>query len=139
MYEFCCCLHGYAWGPGLNSGGLGPFSPIRWHHQCIRALPRYTGRLVPQLQRPTNGYIGPQTVVGISWNPDCWKVQIPHEHCSELASGRRKPLCQNQLDPFICFDRTPTCDRQTDRQTRDHGYNRASIASRGKNDKRPTN
>jgi len=28
----------------------------------------------------------------------------------------RRPV-QNQINPFIPFDRTPTCDRQTDRQT----------------------
>ena len=28
---------------------------------------------------------------------------------------------KNQLDPFICFDRTLTCDRRTDRHTQDHG------------------
>ena len=29
-------------------------------------------------------------------------------------TGGRKLACQNQLDSFSHFDRTPTCDRQTD-------------------------
>jgi len=43
-------------------------------------------------------------------------------------SGRGKPYVKNQLDPFVCFDRSPTCDRRRQPQYR------ASIASRGKND-----
>jgi len=30
---------------------------------------------------------------------------------------RKKPKCQNQLDPSIRFDRTPTCDKQTHADT----------------------
>jgi len=38
-------------------------------------------------------------------------------------------------DPaFRLFSRTPTCDRQTDRQTHDYGIYRASVASRGRNE-----
>ena len=54
--------------------------------------------------------------------------------------GRRKLPCQNQLYSFIRFDRTPTCDRQTDRHRHRHRHGAvagtpASIASpRGKND-----
>jgi len=54
--------------------------------------------------------------------------------------GRRKLPCQNRLYSFIRFDRTPTCDRQTDRHRHRHRHGavagtRASIASpRGKND-----
>ena len=49
-------------------------------------------------------------------------------------------MCQNQLDPSIHFDRTPTSDRQTQTQTDRHGHRvtvstRASRASRG-NDKK---
>jgi len=40
---------------------------------------------------------------------------------------------KNQLDSFSRFSRTPTCDRQTDRQTQAHGYYRGCLASRGKN------
>jgi len=36
-----------------------------------------------------------------------------------------------RVDPSISFDRTPTCDRQTDGQTQGHSIHRASIASRG--------
>jgi len=41
---------------------------------------------------------------------------------------------KNQLDTFSRLDRTPTCDRQTERQTDRHravASTRASIASRG--------
>jgi len=34
-----------------------------------------------------------------------------------LLTSRSKTTCQNQLHPFRRFHRTPTCDRQTDRQT----------------------
>ena len=42
---------------------------------------------------------------------------------------------KNELDPFIHFSRTPTCDSRTDRhwQTRGHSIYRTRIASRGKN------
>ena len=43
--------------------------------------------------------------------------------------GNKLP-CQNQLDLFGSFDRTPTCDRQADRH-RAIATTRASIASRG--------
>jgi len=40
---------------------------------------------------------------------------------------------KNQINPFIPFDKTPTCDRQTDRHHRHRAIanNRASIPSRG--------
>ena len=46
-------------------------------------------------------------------------------------------LAKNQLDSFIRFDRTPTCDRQTHRRTQVHGYHRGCIALRGNNGGNP--
>ena len=42
----------------------------------------------------------------------------------------RNPHANNQINPSIRFDRTPTCDRQTDRHMA-IASTRASIASRG--------
>ena len=39
---------------------------------------------------------------------------------TQCRIGRRKLTWQNQLDSFSRFDRTPTCDRQTYRQTYIH-------------------
>jgi len=38
-------------------------------------------------------------------------------HLSRASRSRRKLSCQNQLDSFSRFDRTPTYDRQTDRHS----------------------
>jgi len=36
---------------------------------------------------------------------------------TQCGTGRRKPLGQNELDPFGRFDTIPACDRHTDRET----------------------
>ena len=41
------------------------------------------------------------------------------------------PMPKYLLDPFRSFDRTPTFDRQTQKQNPVDRYYRASIASRG--------
>ena len=37
----------------------------------------------------------------------CWDWDLSR-------TGQKKHTCQKQINPFIPFDRTPTCDRQTD-------------------------
>jgi len=44
-------------------------------------------------------------------------VDISHFVTTRCVVCRRKHACQNHPDSFSRFDRTPTCDRQTDRQT----------------------
>ena len=43
---------------------------------------------------------------------------------TQCRTGRTKPPCQNQINSFIRFDRSLTCDRQTDtdRRTEGHSY-----------------
>jgi len=48
---------------------------------------------------------------------------------TKSSTGRRKSLHQDQSDPFICFDRTPTHSRWTQTQTGSHDFYRASRAS----------
>ena len=47
-------------------------------------------------------------------------LEIPNFLLTQCWTGGRKLACQNQLDSFSCFDRTPTCDRRTDTDTDGH-------------------
>jgi len=62
----------------------------------------------------------------------------PCEFCRHLRQQKTKTpwaIVRRCLrDPtFSRFSRTPTCDRQTDRQTHDYSIYRVGMASRGKN------
>ena len=48
---------------------------------------------------------------------DTW-ISLKHS----VGLVERSLRAKNQLDPFIHFDRTPTCDRQTDTHTHTHTH-----------------
>jgi len=62
------------------------------------------------------------------------EIWISQNH--SVGQVERSPYVKNHINPFIPFDRTPSCYRQTQTQTDRHGdravaITRASIASRG--------
>ena len=59
-------------------------------------------------------------------------LEVPEFRYNTVTKVERSTHAKNQPDSFSCFDRTPTCHRQT--QTDGHGAmatTRTSIASRG--------
>ena len=48
---------------------------------------------------------------------------------AQCMTSLKKPPCQNQINSFIPFGITPTCDTQTDRQTQGHSV--ARVKSQG--------
>jgi len=68
------------------------------------------------------------------WRPH---TGLPRSNFAKIFGVRKLESSAIQCccfyDPkFIRFGRTPTCDRQTDKQTQAHSIYRASIASHGK-------
>ena len=57
-------------------------------------------------------------------------LQVPELSYSTVYDEGSSNLTKNQLDSFICFNRTPTCEGQT----HDDSIRRASTASRSKNE-----
>jgi len=75
-------------------------------------------------RRTTHQGLCPWTPLGTS---------VPQTPCAPTSNpGYATDAAKCQPDPFVSFDRTPTCDKLTQTRAGARQY-RASIASRGKN------